>query len=68
MLTDKEFEAINQLHAIAMEHGDPTDPLSAELCNHIQQAQRILMIRAGGRSWKIINDEKQSTKQHSPDA
>lgn len=51
MLKHEEYQTINDLHKMAEEHGKAGDGMDRDLIDHIQGIQKILMTRAGSRSW-----------------
>lgn len=62
-LTQQEFDSINILHKVATDHGSEQDGLDGELCEAVQKAQRILMIRGGGRSYLQVKQASNTDKK-----
>lgn len=50
-MTAQEYKDINDLADIAKTNGQVGDGMDAELVKHIQDAQKIIMLRVGSRSW-----------------
>lgn len=51
MLTDNEFQAINQLHEIAKEHANAIDNLDGDIIEACNKIAGCLLSRAGGRDF-----------------
>lgn len=62
MFTDQEIKDVNTLHEIAERNGQAADGLDKDLCQHIQDIQKIVFIRSAGRDWfGLKTKENEST-------